>query len=131
MEGVGARLGRSSTRYGPTATFTGPVRKWKKKWVPLSNPANNNSSSNASAGNNNSRSGLLLYKWTPLNNGSSASNGDAPEPPKKRKYRYVPVTSLSLFVYLCLFNCYIDVYASRYLELGFQFYLQILQQSTY
>ncbi|KAF2530928.1 hypothetical protein F2Q70_00032891 [Brassica cretica] len=37
MEGVGGRLGRSSTRYGgPATVFTGPVRKWKKKWVHVS-----------------------------------------------------------------------------------------------
>uniref|UniRef100_A0A803M1P3 Uncharacterized protein n=1 Tax=Chenopodium quinoa TaxID=63459 RepID=A0A803M1P3_CHEQI len=30
MEGVGARLGRSSSRYGTTTVFNGPVRKWKK-----------------------------------------------------------------------------------------------------
>ncbi|KAH9617406.1 hypothetical protein KSS87_006580 [Heliosperma pusillum] len=33
MEGVGARLGRSSSRYGTTTVFTGPVRKWHKNWV--------------------------------------------------------------------------------------------------
>ena len=35
MEGVGARLGRTSARYGPATTFTGPVRKWRKEWVPV------------------------------------------------------------------------------------------------
>uniref|UniRef100_A0A2P2LEC7 Uncharacterized protein MANES_05G109900 n=1 Tax=Rhizophora mucronata TaxID=61149 RepID=A0A2P2LEC7_RHIMU len=39
MEGVGSRLGRASSRYGPpaaAAVFSGPVRKWKKKWVHVS-----------------------------------------------------------------------------------------------
>ncbi|KAF2285711.1 hypothetical protein GH714_007322 [Hevea brasiliensis] len=39
MEGVGSRLGRASSRYGPSATaavFNGPVRKWRKKWVHVS-----------------------------------------------------------------------------------------------
>lgn len=102
MEGVGARLGRSSTRYGPTATFSGPVRKWKKIWVPLSNPSSNTTSSNASSGTNNTRSSLYLYKWAPLNNASSTANGETQEPPKK-KYRYVPVSlSLSFFLYCCI-----------------------------
>ncbi|XAR53836.1 hypothetical protein NMG60_11022532 [Bertholletia excelsa] len=94
MEGVGARLGRSSTRYGPTSTvFSGPVRKWKKKWVHISPPLNNASSNNHSqstttnqngttvANGNNNGSHLLLYKWTPLTpsqngNNNSSSNDD-------------------------------------------------------
>lgn len=84
MEGVGARLGRSSTRYGPTTVFTGPVRKWKKKWVNVTPPnapaatasgnsqhhhhqtsisSNGNSSSNSS---NDNGAHILLYKWTPI-----------------------------------------------------------------
>ncbi|KAI3740904.1 hypothetical protein L2E82_31379 [Cichorium intybus] len=100
MEGVGARLGRSSTRYGPTTVFTGPVRKWKKKWVNVTPPnapaatasgnnhhhhhqtsisSNGNSSSN---GSNDNGSHILLYKWTPIRQSQTAaadndSNGDA------------------------------------------------------
>ncbi|XP_020589177.1 uncharacterized protein LOC110030678, partial [Phalaenopsis equestris] len=103
MEGVGARLGRSSARYAPTTVFSGPVRRWKKKWVPLSNPNNSNS-------NNNNHSHLLLYKWTPitpLSNGTAAatpptSSKDATSaavtPPSaaeeapQRKFRYIPVS---------------------------------------
>ncbi|XP_008798742.2 uncharacterized protein LOC103713552 [Phoenix dactylifera] len=110
MEGVGARLGRSSTRYGPATVFSGPVRKWKKMWVPLSNP-NSNASSNAAANGGtattNNHSHLLLYKWTPI---SSRGNGGAaapaapgkdasaaapagqPEEPPRRKFRYVPIS---------------------------------------
>lgn len=88
MEGVGARLGRSSTRYsGPATVFTGPVRKWKKKWVPVPNPNNNNSNNNthSTAGvNNNNSSHLLLYKWTPLtptsNSAAAAANGNGNNP---------------------------------------------------
>uniref|UniRef100_A0A1D1ZAJ3 Protein CONTINUOUS VASCULAR RING 1 n=1 Tax=Anthurium amnicola TaxID=1678845 RepID=A0A1D1ZAJ3_9ARAE len=54
MEGVGARLGRSSTRYGPVTVFSGPVRRWKKRWVHVSTPgaataaaASNSTSSHA------------------------------------------------------------------------------------
>ncbi|CAL0301127.1 unnamed protein product [Lupinus luteus] len=110
MEGVGARLGRSSTRYGPATVFTGPVRKWKKKWlhIPPSSSAssnfNNNHSSSSSNGNNGSH--LQLYKWTPITqsqnntyNGNSNSNAskDAPkqlEEPTKRKFKYIPVAVL-------------------------------------
>lgn len=120
MEGVGARLGRSSTRYsGPATVFTGPVRKWKKKWVPVppnNNNGNNSTHSAAGANNNNNSSHLLLYKWTPLtpvSNSAAAANGngnnpstpagaavgkdstpsDAPaaEEPPPRKFRYMPI----------------------------------------
>ncbi|KAF5742129.1 hypothetical protein HS088_TW09G00171 [Tripterygium wilfordii] len=102
MEGVGARLGRSSTRYGPATVFNGPVRKWKKRWVHVSPSAttNNNNSSHsqshhhrlrsgtsngatASTTNGNSSSHLLLYKWTPLtrreNNGNDDNTSDKDE----------------------------------------------------
>ncbi|GMI93278.1 hypothetical protein like AT4G22320 [Hibiscus trionum] len=115
MEGVGARFGRSSTRYGPATVFTGPVRKWKKKWVHVS-PSNTGSSNNnnhsqnntnnhhttngASNGNNGSR--LLLFKWTPLsqtqNNSTDDSSKDddvaAPEEPPRRKFKYIPIAVL-------------------------------------
>ncbi|GFP85090.1 hypothetical protein PHJA_000652800 [Phtheirospermum japonicum] len=108
MEGVGARLGRSSTRYGPATVFTGPVRKWKKKWVPVP-PSNSNNHQHAAAngsvnGSNGSAAHLLLYKWSPItpsqnkdangNADSKVSNEDdaveAEEPPR-RKFKYIPV----------------------------------------
>ncbi|KAF9683316.1 hypothetical protein SADUNF_Sadunf04G0000800 [Salix dunnii] len=95
MEGVGARLGRSSTRYGPTTVFSGPVRKWKKRWVHVNPSSNHNSfhshhhnattnaaaaasssaTNHSSSSNGNNGSHLLLYKWTPLSqsNGSSST----------------------------------------------------------
>ncbi|GMI77493.1 hypothetical protein like AT4G22320 [Hibiscus trionum] len=114
MEGVGARYGRSSTRYGPATVFTGPVRKWKKKWVHVSpsNTGNNNhSSSNNDHNNNNNRhitngtfngnngSHLLLFKWTPLSqsqNNDSNKDDDvaAPEEPPRRKFKYIPIAVL-------------------------------------
>lgn len=121
MEGVGARLGRSSTRYGPATVFTGPVRKWKKKWIHVT-PTNTSAASNnkhhhhqhqsngssSSNGNNNnaSASHLLLYKWTPIRQthntsaNNNNSNGDAnedggaaevDEEPPRRKMKYIPV----------------------------------------
>ncbi|KAG1364262.1 hypothetical protein COCNU_11G010890 [Cocos nucifera] len=113
MEGVGARLGRSSTRYGPATVFSGPVRKWTKKWVPLSNPNSNASSHaalNGAAATNNNHSHLLLYKWTPISsqaNGGGAAAASATgkdvsaatavpatqlEEPPRRKFRYVPIS---------------------------------------
>ncbi|CAL1412896.1 unnamed protein product [Linum trigynum] len=99
MEGVGARLGRSSTRYGPTTVFTGPVRRWKKRWVHVLPSLNSNSAHNGgqfhsnlitngtaaaasgAANGNHSSSHLLLYKWTPSpqsnNSNTSSSNKDS------------------------------------------------------
>nr|XP_043609909.1 probable basic-leucine zipper transcription factor E [Erigeron canadensis] len=93
MEGVGARLGRSSTRYGPATVFTGPVRKWKKKWIHVTPPnavvssTNNNNNNNqqtvginnSSNGNNNNNnnnengSHILLYKWAPISQSQTQS----------------------------------------------------------
>ncbi|KAG8365367.1 hypothetical protein BUALT_Bualt18G0097300 [Buddleja alternifolia] len=107
MEGVGARLGRSSTRYVPTTVFTGPVRKWKKKWVhaPPSNHHNRTASNGAVNGTNGS-SHLFLYKWTPIaptqtndtdsndNDNADAKNDVASEEPPKRKLKYIPIIVL-------------------------------------
>ncbi|XWS18141.1 hypothetical protein CRYUN_Cryun32bG0016600 [Craigia yunnanensis] len=110
MEGVGARLGRSSTRYGAATVFTGPVRKWKKKWVHVSpsnsgNSNNNNHSqnhhSNNGTSNGNNGSHLVLFKWTPIsqsqNNNNNSSKDDAvaaPEEPPSRKFKYIPIAVL-------------------------------------
>ncbi|MBA0778844.1 hypothetical protein Gotri_006659 [Gossypium trilobum] len=118
MEGVGARLGRSSTRYGPVTVFTGPVRKWKKKWVNVSPPNtgggggnNNNHSQNHHSNSNGTSNGnngphLVLFKWTPItqsqNNNNYTNNSPkedtvaAPEEPPRRKFKYIPVTFLFL-----------------------------------
>ncbi|CAL1397546.1 unnamed protein product [Linum trigynum] len=100
MEGVGARLGRSSTRYGPTTVFTGPVRRWKKRWVQVLPSSNNNNSAHHNGGQfhsnlnsngtatapgaangNHSSSHVLLYKWTPLtqsnNSNTTSSNKES------------------------------------------------------
>lgn len=117
MEGVGARLGRSSTRYGPATVFTGPVRKWKKKWVNVP-PSNSNhhhhAAANGTVNGSNGSSHLLFYKWTPItpsqnkdgnhNNGGNDSNSGnadsnlsnkddaiAVEEPPRRKFKYIPV----------------------------------------
>ncbi|GFZ03302.1 hypothetical protein Acr_15g0019100 [Actinidia rufa] len=119
MEGVGARFGRSSTRYGTSSTtvFNGPVRKWKKKWVPVTPSPPNNASSNhhsiapthnGGSSNGSNGSHLQLYKWTPIapsqNNGNGNGNGDGYNSSSKddgaattaaaavprRKFKYVP-----------------------------------------
>ena len=92
MEGVGARTGRSSSRYGTTTVFNGPVRKWKKDWVPIppssssssnsnqNHHPNNNNNNNHSSTNGNvngsSVSHLRLYKWTPINKDNSSNDND-------------------------------------------------------
>ncbi|KAK7840061.1 uncharacterized protein LOC112007423 [Quercus suber] len=97
MEGVGARLGRTSTRYGPATVFTGPVRKWKKKWVHVApstkdNNSHNNSNhshqihnhggataaatANGTSTNGNNGSHLLLYKWTPITQSQNTNNNN-------------------------------------------------------
>ncbi|XP_047946771.1 uncharacterized protein LOC125193086 [Salvia hispanica] len=112
MEGVGARFGRSSTRFsGPATVFTGPVRKWKKKWVHVPPPNSNNhhhAASNGNANGSNASSHLQFYKWTPIaptqskdSNGSDNGNADstkdedvAAEKPPKRRFKYIPIVVL-------------------------------------
>ncbi|KAK4753042.1 hypothetical protein SAY87_021840 [Trapa incisa] len=93
MDAVGSRLGRSSSRYGPTAVFNGPVRRWKKKWVHVLPSKSTFSSSRAH--DNGSGSSLFLCRWTPI----SSSNGppvaaEEEEQPRKRKFRYAPIAML-------------------------------------
>ncbi|WCJ20122.1 hypothetical protein M5689_002378 [Euphorbia peplus] len=100
MEGVGARLGRSSTRYGPATVFSGPVRKWKKRWVHVAPSSNqnhhhhhhHNHNHNHIHSSNNAASHLLLYKWTPQtkDNADTKEEDDDDEPPP-RKFKYFPV----------------------------------------
>ncbi|CAN0915839.1 hypothetical protein LINGRAHAP2_LOCUS29342 [Linum grandiflorum] len=118
MEGVGSRIGRASSRYGPSATanvFNGPVRKWRKKWVYVPPPPTANQSSNSQSnghrhggGRSNNMSAttsngndngcrLLLCRWTPLA-GGGGGEGDGSsavdEQPPKRRYRYTPIAAL-------------------------------------
>ena len=97
MEGVGARLGRTSTRYGPATVFTGPVRKWRKKWVHVAPSTNNNNNNNNHSNNNHSHqihnqnnnnnnsngtsngnngAHLLLFKWTPITQSQNNNNNN-------------------------------------------------------
>ncbi|CAA0832426.1 Unknown protein [Striga hermonthica] len=76
MEGV--KQGRAYSRYAaetPTSPpFTGPVRKWKKQWVPVT------------ANSSNRTPPLLLCRWVPL--------PDDAHPPPARRFRYTPVAAL-------------------------------------
>ncbi|KAF5730523.1 hypothetical protein HS088_TW19G00114 [Tripterygium wilfordii] len=106
MEGVGSRLGRASSRSGSAATasvFSGPVRKWKKRWVNVSpSPAvvshsqsNGHHRSNGNGSNNVSSSHLVLCRWTPLPLATAATDDAATageEEPPKRRFRYTPVS---------------------------------------
>jgi hypothetical protein len=110
MEGVGARLGRTSARYGPATTFTGHVRKWRKEWVPVvaaaaAAAANANTSANGGttsstgmgSGGGSRGNNLLLFKWTPVN-GANGGGGDGEQQQQAetatRRRRYVPVRIL-------------------------------------
>ncbi|KAK9935921.1 hypothetical protein M0R45_012794 [Rubus argutus] len=113
MEGVGARTGRTSTRYGPATVFNGPVRKWKKKWVHVAPPSHSNHSHSHQinglngAPNGNNGSHLLLFKWAPITHSQNAAaiansttNGDNKdkvddvEEPPRRRFKYIPIALL-------------------------------------
>ncbi|XVF70745.1 hypothetical protein PTKIN_Ptkin11bG0187500 [Pterospermum kingtungense] len=104
MEGVGStRVGRASARYGSTAVFNGPVRKWKKKWVHVS-PSSTVKHSQSNGNNNGDSSAttsIMLCRWTPLSFADSGFSGSADDgedgdqhQPPKRKFRYTPVAVL-------------------------------------
>ncbi|MED6219264.1 hypothetical protein PIB30_034178 [Stylosanthes scabra] len=106
MEAVGSRLGRASSRYGAPTVFSGPVRKWKKKWVHVSpsslhtTTATNTHTTTANNNNNmnTASSRLVLRRWTPITASSSAEDdGDArdvSDEPPRRKFRYTPIAVL-------------------------------------
>ncbi|XP_052168602.1 uncharacterized protein LOC127785212 [Oryza glaberrima] len=78
MDTVGARLSRSSTRYGPVgntaSSFSGPVRKWRKAWVPIAaggaGYAGMMGPMGVSRGNK-----VVLFRWAPVNGGSAGGGG--------------------------------------------------------
>uniref|UniRef100_A0ACD6AH82 Uncharacterized protein n=1 Tax=Avena sativa TaxID=4498 RepID=A0ACD6AH82_AVESA len=96
MEGVGARLGRSSARYGPATTFTGPVRKWRKEWVPIAAAMGTATSAAASSTGTGSRgNNLVLFKWSPLSGANRRGGDEEPTAPAETamgRRRYVPVS---------------------------------------
>jgi hypothetical protein len=62
---------RSSTRYGSVsssaASFSGPIRKWRKAWVPLAGAVGVRGG--ASRGGNK----VMLFKWMPMNDDASGT----------------------------------------------------------
>lgn len=97
MDSVGARLSRSSTRYGPigssNASFSGPVRKWRKGWAPLAGGGGGGAGS-ASAGMGPigcpRGNKVVLLKWAPVN-GAGDGNGTGKETAAAAtRRRYVP-----------------------------------------
>ncbi|OWM81317.1 uncharacterized protein LOC116211379 [Punica granatum] len=93
MDAVGSRMGRSSSRYGSTTVFNGPVRRWKKKWVHVSPSKPTLSSSHSQA--NGSGSSLCLCRWTPISSGGGApAAAEEEEEPRRRKFRYTPIAVL-------------------------------------
>ncbi|KAI5075417.1 hypothetical protein GOP47_0009493 [Adiantum capillus-veneris] len=73
---------RSSSRHGPSssALFTGPVRRWKKAWAPISSPPACSSSSSSK---------IFLYKWIPL---SPGARDESCEETAIQNVRYLPVS---------------------------------------
>uniref|UniRef100_A0ACD5XK76 Uncharacterized protein n=1 Tax=Avena sativa TaxID=4498 RepID=A0ACD5XK76_AVESA len=97
MDTVGARLSRSSTRYGPVgssnASFSGPVRKWRKAWAPLAGGGNGSSgagSASAGMGPIGCPRGnkVVLLKWAPENGAGDGNGKETAAAPTRR--RYVP-----------------------------------------
>ncbi|CAI9787805.1 unnamed protein product [Fraxinus pennsylvanica] len=89
MEGGGTRLGRASSRYGPTQpppVFDGPVRKWKKQWV--------SSQSSSSDSKRKSTPSILLCRWTPLSSTATAADSANPDQTPKRRCRYTPIVPI-------------------------------------
>ncbi|TKY46955.1 hypothetical protein E2542_SST29006 [Spatholobus suberectus] len=93
MEAVGSRLSRASSRYGAPAVFSGPVRKWKKKWVHVT-PSSLPSNSHSHAANSNASSRLLLRRWTPTTADDDDDAGTVSDEPPRRKFRYTPIAVL-------------------------------------
>ncbi|CAM8905727.1 unnamed protein product [Rhodiola kirilowii] len=114
MEAVGARLGRSSNRYGTTTVFTGPVRKWKKKWIHVAPPSsasngssrdrdgNHQSSQSANGSNSSNGPNVMLYKWTPISQKENSGENGETTPVKddgvverpRKKLKYIPIALL-------------------------------------
>ncbi|RCV11117.1 hypothetical protein SEVIR_2G166000v4 [Setaria viridis] len=92
MDTVAPRLSRSSTRYGPVsssaASFSGPVRKWRKAWVPLAGAGAAGPGGGASRGDNK----VVLFRWTPVNGGAGGGGvaDRGMEPAAGGRRRYVP-----------------------------------------
>ncbi|XP_057977892.1 uncharacterized protein LOC131164601 [Malania oleifera] len=95
MEGAGSRLGRASSRYGTATTvFSGPVRRWKKKWVHVSPSSAATVTCHSSQSNSADSCRLLLCRWTPISSSSPAEDERSsaePEEPPRRKFRYTPI----------------------------------------
>ncbi|XP_006660498.1 uncharacterized protein LOC102699985 [Oryza brachyantha] len=95
MDTVGARLSRSSTRYGPVgntaSSFSGPVRKWRKAWVPIAGGgagfAGMMGPMGVSRGNK-----VVLFRWAPVNGGAAGGDGDEAAATRRR---FVPASGVA------------------------------------
>ncbi|CAM0950887.1 unnamed protein product [Alopecurus aequalis] len=104
MDTVGARLSRSSTRYGPVgssnASFSGPVRKWRKAWAPLAGGGNGGGgagSASAGMGPIGCPRGnkVVLLKWAPVSGAADGNNGNGKEvAAAATRRRYVPASGV-------------------------------------
>uniref|UniRef100_A0A0A8YQB2 Uncharacterized protein n=1 Tax=Arundo donax TaxID=35708 RepID=A0A0A8YQB2_ARUDO len=100
METVTPRLSRSSTRYGPVsssaASFSGPVRKWRKAWVPLASAGAAGSGAGGAVSRENK---VVLFRWMPVNGGSGGGGADGGMVPAAAaaatRRRYVPAAGVA------------------------------------
>uniref|UniRef100_A0A453KKB8 Uncharacterized protein n=1 Tax=Aegilops tauschii subsp. strangulata TaxID=200361 RepID=A0A453KKB8_AEGTS len=99
MDTVGARLSRSSTRYGPVgssnASFSGPVRKWRKAWAPLAGGGAGSASAGMGPIGCPRGNKVVLLKWAPVS-GAGDGNGKEVAAAATRR-RYVPSTVMLSF----------------------------------
>ncbi|KAM3256082.1 hypothetical protein ACQJBY_048930 [Aegilops geniculata] len=96
MDTMGARLSRSSTRYGPVgssnASFSGPVRKWRKAWAPLAGGGAGSASAGMGPIGCPRGNKVVLLKWAPVS-GAGDGNGKEVAAAATRR-RYVPVSGV-------------------------------------
>ncbi|KAK7301991.1 hypothetical protein RJT34_12868 [Clitoria ternatea] len=95
METVGSRFSRASSHCGTPFMFSGPVRKWKKKWVHVTpssfhNTYHSHYHNTTITNNANASFRLFLCRWTPTTV-DDAFNNLSDEPPR-RKFYYTPVS---------------------------------------
>jgi len=84
----------NTTNGSSPSTFSGPVRRWEKKWVHVSSSLPSTlKHRKQSRAPKVDKSSLLLCKWTPL------STADADKSSPRRKFRYTPVGTKILLLF--------------------------------
>ncbi|GJX51983.1 hypothetical protein Tco_0280352 [Tanacetum coccineum] len=93
--GIGSRTGRPSSRYGSAPVFTGPVRRWQKQWVHMSQSSSSSVTNYNNINNNNKDnvSAVRVRRWTPVQE-DKEDGEDMEDRPRRRKIRYAPIVVL-------------------------------------